>query len=65
MMKTCPNIIVVSQSFHEIDPLIEELKRIGVKAFVQKTQLHSELIPAIEAVLKGQKVFPPIRNAHP
>ena len=64
LMQSCPNIIVVSQSFHEIDPLIEELKKIGVKAFVPKAQLYSELVPAIEAVLKGQTVFPPLRNAH-
>jgi DNA-binding NarL/FixJ family response regulator len=63
LMQSCPNIIVVSQSFHDTDQLIEELKQIGVKAYVQKARLRSELVPAIEAVLKGQTVFPTTRKS--
>jgi hypothetical protein len=37
---------------------VEQLKEIGVKGFVDKRRLGTDLLPTVEAVLKGETRFP-------
>jgi DNA-binding NarL/FixJ family response regulator len=57
LMKYCPNVVIVSQSFHGYAQIVDELKRIGVMGFVHKLKLGTELIPTVEAVLQGQSRY--------
>jgi DNA-binding NarL/FixJ family response regulator len=54
LMKYCPNVVIVSQSFHGYTEVVDQLKKIGVMGFVHKLKLATELIPTVEAVLQGQ-----------
>jgi DNA-binding NarL/FixJ family response regulator len=57
LLEFCPNVIIVSQSMHEEKLLVEHLKQIGVKGFVPKLRIRTDLIPTLEAVLQGQTRF--------
>jgi DNA-binding NarL/FixJ family response regulator len=54
LKKYCPNVVIVSQSFHGYRQIVDQLKKVGVMGFVHKMKLATELIPTIEAVLQGQ-----------
>ncbi len=54
----CPTTLVLATSLHDGDPLFPRLKSIGVKGFVSKDHLISDLLPAIDAVLNGRTWFP-------
>jgi len=53
IMAACPRTAILAISLHEPQPLLDKLKLIGVKGFVPKRRIGSELIPAIEAILNG------------
>lgn len=53
----CPNVIIVSQSLHEEELIVEKLKQLGIKGYVHKLRLVSDLVPTVEAVLKGETRF--------
>jgi two-component system, NarL family, response regulator NreC len=57
LIQVCPNVIIVGQSLHDEQILVELLKQIGVKGFVPKLRLVSQLVPTVEAVLKGEMRF--------
>jgi DNA-binding NarL/FixJ family response regulator len=57
LLEFCPNVIIVSQSLHGEKLLMQHLKQIGVKGFVSKLRIGTELIPTLEAVLKGETRF--------
>jgi DNA-binding NarL/FixJ family response regulator len=59
----CPNTIVVSESSHDADLFFEKLKEIGIKGFVSKDRLGTDLVSTVEAVLKGQVCFPALAPA--
>lgn len=58
ILRHCPNAIIVSDSIHDVALFVEELKQIGVKGFVDKNRLGTDLIPTVDAVLKGETRFP-------
>jgi DNA-binding NarL/FixJ family response regulator len=54
-----PNTIVLTTSMYDARPLLLRLQSIGVRGFIPKSRLGTDLIPAIEAVLNGQTWFKP------
>jgi DNA-binding NarL/FixJ family response regulator len=58
ILRHCPNTIIVSDSSHDAELFFEEIKAIGIKGFVSKDRLGTDLLPTVEAVLKGQVCFP-------
>jgi two-component system, NarL family, response regulator NreC len=55
---SCPNTVVITTSMYDARPLFNRLQTVGVKGFVPKNNLATELLPAIDAVLTGQSWFP-------
>jgi DNA-binding NarL/FixJ family response regulator len=51
--------VVLMISMYDPGLVLDELRRAGVRGFVSKSRLHSELIPAIEALLEGRTYFEP------
>ena len=45
--------VVLTDSLYDVRVLITELKEVGVKGFVSKARIASDLIPAIKIVLNG------------
>ena len=54
----CPAAIVLVTSMHDAEPLFPRLQTIGVRGFISKNHLSTDLLPAIDAVLKGRSWFP-------
>jgi DNA-binding NarL/FixJ family response regulator len=54
----CPTTIVLTTSMYDAEPLFPRLQTIGVKGFISKNHLVTDLLPAIDAVLNGQSWFP-------
>jgi DNA-binding NarL/FixJ family response regulator len=54
----CPNTIVLTVSMYDAGPLFSELQIVGVRGFISKNLLVTELLPAIDAVLTGHNWFP-------
>jgi DNA-binding NarL/FixJ family response regulator len=57
MLEICPNVIIVSQSLHEEELVVEKMKQLGIRGYVHKLRLATDLVPTIEAVLKGESRF--------
>jgi DNA-binding NarL/FixJ family response regulator len=57
MLEYCPSTIIIGQSLHDEKALIVLLREIGVKGFVYKLRIERDLIPTVEAVLKGETRF--------
>lgn len=58
----CPATIVLTMSMYDAEPLFRRMQTIGVKGFVPKNHLVTELIPAINAALTGGSWFPAERR---
>jgi len=58
ILRHCPNAIIVSDSVHDMNLFVEQLKKIGVKGFVDKLWLGTDLLSTVEAVLNGETRFP-------
>jgi DNA-binding NarL/FixJ family response regulator len=54
ILDACPQTIVIADSLHDPLPLLAEIKKVGIRAFVSKTRIGTDLVPAIEAVLAGK-----------
>jgi DNA-binding NarL/FixJ family response regulator len=54
ILHTCPQSIVIANSLYDPRPLLAEIRRAGVRAFVSKTRVGTDLMPAIEATLAGR-----------
>lgn len=54
ILETCPQSIVIADSFHDPLPLLAEIRKLGVRAFVSKTRIGTDLVLAIEATLAGK-----------
>jgi DNA-binding NarL/FixJ family response regulator len=52
-----PNTIVIATSLYDARPLLSRLQSIGVRGFIPKSRLGTDLIPAIEATQKGKTWF--------
>lgn len=57
-----PNLPIVILSMHDSGGQLEAAKKIGVKAYVSKSRAATNLIQAIDAVMKGETYFPPLKN---
>jgi CheY-like chemotaxis protein len=55
---SCPATIVLAISMYDAEPLLSRLQSVGVRGFVPKNHLATELSPAIDAVLMGRSWFP-------
>jgi two-component system response regulator NreC len=54
---SCPSTIVITTSMYDVEPLFGKLQNLGVRGFVPKNHLGTELLPAIDAVLTGRSWF--------
>ena len=54
----CPATIVLTTSMYDAEPLFPRLQTIGVKGFIPKINLATDLLPAIDAALTGLSWFP-------
>jgi DNA-binding NarL/FixJ family response regulator len=54
ILDACPQTIVIADSLLDPLPLLAEIKKARIRAFVSKTRIGTELVPAIEAVLAGK-----------
>ena len=61
ILQYCPNTIILSESMHDASLFAGVLKESGVKGFVYKPRLETDLVPTVEAVLKGETRFPTVR----
>jgi two-component system, NarL family, nitrate/nitrite response regulator NarL len=57
ILKCCPGTKVLAVSLHEPRPLVDELKKVGVLGFVPKDRIASDLLPALDTVLRGGTWF--------
>jgi DNA-binding NarL/FixJ family response regulator len=53
-----PNTFVIAASMYDVEPLFGRLQNVGMKGFISKNHLATELLPAIDAVLAGRSWFP-------
>jgi DNA-binding NarL/FixJ family response regulator len=63
ILRHCPNTIVVSDSSDDAELFLGEIKAIGTKGFLSKDRLGTDLLPTVEAVLKGKVCFPSLLPA--
>jgi two-component system nitrate/nitrite response regulator NarL len=57
ILECCPDTKVLAVSLHEQRPLLEELKKVGVRGFVPKDRIAIDLLPALDTLLKGGTWF--------
>ncbi len=57
LAEKCPNILVIADSVHAYAEYFPELQRIGVKGFVSKDRVVTDLVAAIDEVLHGGTWF--------
>jgi DNA-binding NarL/FixJ family response regulator len=55
ILRYCPHAIIVSA--HDVNLFAGQLKELGVKGFVDKLYLGTDLVSAVEAVLNGETSF--------
>jgi DNA-binding NarL/FixJ family response regulator len=55
ILRYCPHAIIVSN--HDVNLFAGQLKELGVKGFVDKLHLGTDLVSAVEAVLNGETSF--------
>ena len=53
-----PHIVSIALSIFSGIPRFEELVALGFKGYVNKNQVYTQLMPAIESTLKGAYHFP-------
>jgi len=53
----CPKAVVLAVSMHDPRALLTSLQQIGVRGFVSKARIGTDLVPAIEATLAGRTWF--------
>jgi len=57
IMESCQRTLVLVISCHDSIFVLDRVKETGAAGFVPKTCIHSELIPAIEALFAGEMYF--------
>jgi DNA-binding NarL/FixJ family response regulator len=62
ILECCPDTKVLAVSLHEQRPLLEELKKVGVRGFVPKDRIAIDLLPALDTLLKGGTWFKPSKR---
>lgn len=59
ILRYCPSTIILSDSVHDVSLFAGILQDTGIKGFVYKPRMERDLLPTVEAVLKGETRFPP------
>jgi DNA-binding NarL/FixJ family response regulator len=57
ILRFSPTMLVLTDSLYDVRILIIQLKEIGVRGFISKARLATDLIPAIEIALGGGTCF--------
>lgn len=55
--KSCPKSAVLAISNYDIEAIIPRVEVAGIRGFVRKDSMSSELFPAIQALLEGKTYF--------
>jgi DNA-binding NarL/FixJ family response regulator len=58
ILEHCPSTIVLSHSLHDVSLFAGVLQDSGIRGFVYKPYMERDLVPAVEAVLRGENCFP-------
>jgi two-component system response regulator NreC len=58
IIELLPEVLILLLSVYEGRTFAAIAKSVGVRGFVRKDQIGSELLKAVDAVLRGQPVFP-------
>lgn len=58
MLQHRPGTIILSHSLHDVSLFGELLQDTGIKGFVYKPRMERDLVPAVEALLRGENCFP-------
>ena len=53
----CPKSAVLAISNYDVERIVPRFTQAGIRGFVPKASMGSELIPAIEALLEGKTYF--------
>lgn len=53
ILRFSPTTLVLTDSLYDVQVLVIQLKEIGVRGFISKARLATDLIPAIKTVLDG------------
>jgi DNA-binding NarL/FixJ family response regulator len=59
ILRYCPSTIILSDSLHDVSLFAGILQDTGIKGFLYKPRMERDLVPTVEAVLKGESRFPP------
>jgi two-component system, NarL family, response regulator NreC len=62
ILARCPDTIVLTTSMYDAGPLLARLHTLGVKGFMSKSSLGTDLLPAIDAALAGDSWYPEERS---
>ncbi len=57
IVESCPETVVLTISAYDPTAIFHHLTMAGVRGFVSKSRMASDLIPAIEALLDGKTYF--------
>lgn len=55
--ESCPETAVLTISNYDVETVIPRVLQAGIRGFVPKGALNSELVPAIQALLNGKTYF--------
>jgi DNA-binding NarL/FixJ family response regulator len=55
--QNCPKSAVLAVSNYDVAPILPRFTQVGIRGFVPKASMASELRPAIEALLDGKTYF--------
>ena len=56
----CPNTFVLIESIYQFRVFVDELKKLGIRGFIEKDRIDTDLISAIEDTLNGKTHFRPV-----
>jgi DNA-binding NarL/FixJ family response regulator len=57
IIQTCATPVVLAMSVYQPEIFVRRLMGAGIQGFVSKTSICSQLIPAVESLLRGETYF--------
>jgi two-component system, NarL family, response regulator NreC len=57
ILSSCPGTVVLAISSYDPKPISPRMASAGVRGFIPKSMMATELVPAIEALLEGRTYF--------
>jgi DNA-binding NarL/FixJ family response regulator len=58
----CPGLKVILLSAHDEPTIVQAAVEAGAEGLVSKRGIATDLLPAVEDVLRGERHFPPVRS---